>query len=187
MQHSSLQTFLSEVYISYYTIIRGPDVLHNVIVSRYVAFSQINIFFANMLVFHHWQNGFVDPMKWLVMPHLPADRSLETPGVAYEWKRFTTSRAEASKSVWARTLMENKLNKIWWGPLSAIFTLQDHNDWFLPVKEFLFIDSDMHLCFCIFQNSSTWIFGWCMRLFLLRLLSHTRLLSTDSWRNLIPA
>jgi len=37
-----LQTFFSEGHISYSTTVRGPDILRNVIVSRYVAFHQIN-------------------------------------------------------------------------------------------------------------------------------------------------
>jgi len=36
-----LQTFLPEGHISYYTAVRGSDILRNVIVSGYVTFYQI--------------------------------------------------------------------------------------------------------------------------------------------------
>jgi len=39
--------FLSEGHISYYTTVRGPDILRNVIVSGYDLFYQINKFFVN--------------------------------------------------------------------------------------------------------------------------------------------
>jgi len=39
--------FLSEGHISYYTNVRGPDILHNRIVSGYVILYQIRNFFAN--------------------------------------------------------------------------------------------------------------------------------------------
>ena len=38
--------------------VRGPDILHNVIVSGYVTFYQISEFFVNMLFFQCWQNVF---------------------------------------------------------------------------------------------------------------------------------
>jgi len=46
-----LQTSLSEGHISYYTTVRGPDVLCNVIVSKYATFYQINKCFVNILYF----------------------------------------------------------------------------------------------------------------------------------------
>ena len=49
-----LQTFLSEGHISYYTTVRGPDILRNVVVSDYVTFYQINKSFANILFFYFW-------------------------------------------------------------------------------------------------------------------------------------
>jgi len=42
-----LQTFLSKGHISYYTTVRGPEILRNVIVSGYLTFRQINKFFVN--------------------------------------------------------------------------------------------------------------------------------------------
>jgi len=38
----SLQAFLSGGYISYYTTVRGSDILRNVTVSGYVTFYKIN-------------------------------------------------------------------------------------------------------------------------------------------------
>jgi len=46
------QAFLSEDHTNYYTTVRGPDILRNMIVSEYVAFYQINKLFVNMLFFH---------------------------------------------------------------------------------------------------------------------------------------
>jgi len=65
-----LQNFLSEGHISYYTTVRGPDILRNVIVSGYVAFYQINKCFVNKLFFHSWQNVFAGLRKWLRGPSL---------------------------------------------------------------------------------------------------------------------
>jgi len=48
-----LQTFLSEAHISCYTTFRGPDILHDVIFSKYVAFYEINKFFVNPIFFHY--------------------------------------------------------------------------------------------------------------------------------------
>jgi len=47
------QTFLAESHMSYYTIVRGPDILRNVIVSGYVTFYQISKFFVNILFLHY--------------------------------------------------------------------------------------------------------------------------------------
>ena len=58
VQNRGLQTFLSEDHTSYYTTVRGPDTLLNVIVSGYVAFYQINKSFVNIFFIHYWQNGF---------------------------------------------------------------------------------------------------------------------------------
>jgi len=66
-----LQTFLSEAHISCYTTFRGPDILHDVIFSKYVAFYEINKFFVNPIFFHYWWNGFAGRI-W------PASRILET-------------------------------------------------------------------------------------------------------------
>ena len=46
-----LQTFLSEGHINYYTTVRGPDILRNMIVSGYVAFYKINKCFVNISSF----------------------------------------------------------------------------------------------------------------------------------------
>jgi len=45
--------FLGEDHISYCTTVRGPDILRKVIFSGYATFYQINIFFANILLFHY--------------------------------------------------------------------------------------------------------------------------------------
>ena len=50
-----LQTFLPEGHISYCTTVRGPHTLHNVIVSGYATFYEINKCFVNVLFFHYWQ------------------------------------------------------------------------------------------------------------------------------------
>jgi len=57
--NQDLQTFLPEGRIRYFTTVRGPHILRNVIVSGYVAFYQTNKFFVNTLNFHYWQNVFV--------------------------------------------------------------------------------------------------------------------------------
>jgi len=62
--------FFSEGHISYYTTVRGLDILRNVIVLGYFPFYQINKFFVNIWFFHNWQNAFTGQI-W------PADRSLE--------------------------------------------------------------------------------------------------------------
>ena len=51
--HQGSPSFLCDGHISYYQTVRGPDTLRNVIVSEYVPFYQINIFFVNILIFHH--------------------------------------------------------------------------------------------------------------------------------------
>jgi len=56
--------FLPEGHVSYFTTVRGPDFLRNVIVSGYVAFYLTNKFFVNTLIFHYWQNVFVAGWKW---------------------------------------------------------------------------------------------------------------------------
>jgi len=43
--------FLSEVHITYYTTLQGPDILRNEIVSGYVAFYQINKCFVVYIIF----------------------------------------------------------------------------------------------------------------------------------------
>ena len=62
--------FLSDGHISYYTTLRGLDILRNVIVSEYATFNQINKFFVNISVFHFWQTGFASRMKWLRRPEI---------------------------------------------------------------------------------------------------------------------
>jgi len=42
---------LSEGHISYYTTVRGPDILRNVIASGYLTFYQINKCFVQVLFF----------------------------------------------------------------------------------------------------------------------------------------
>jgi len=46
-----LQTFLYEGHISKYTTVRGPGILQNEIVLKYVAFYQINKIFVNIYFF----------------------------------------------------------------------------------------------------------------------------------------
>jgi len=55
MLSRDLQTFLSEGHISYYTQLRGLDILRDVIVSGYLTFYQINTFLVKILFFHYWQ------------------------------------------------------------------------------------------------------------------------------------
>ena len=80
---------MSEVQISYYTTVRGPLILHNVIVSRYITFYQMNKLFKNISFFQYWQNVFTGP-------------SLDTPAVAHyrislahdqHWEEQNTSTA----------------------------------------------------------------------------------------------
>jgi len=47
----SARLVLSESHISSSARVRGPDILHNAIVSEYVTFYQINKFFLDMLFF----------------------------------------------------------------------------------------------------------------------------------------
>jgi len=49
---------LSENHISYYTTVRGLDILGNVTVLGYVIFYQVNKFFVNVLFLHCKQNVF---------------------------------------------------------------------------------------------------------------------------------
>ena len=56
LYNRGLQTFLSKGHISYYTSVRGPDILRNVIVLGYLTLHQINKFFVNILFFHYWQS-----------------------------------------------------------------------------------------------------------------------------------
>jgi len=57
LSNPNLHCFLlsSHLVHNYYTTVRGPDILCNVIVSRDVTFYQINKFFLNILleVFHY--------------------------------------------------------------------------------------------------------------------------------------
>ena len=59
----ALQSFLYEGHTCYYIIVRGPDILHNVNVSRYVTFYQINKCFVDILIFQYWQKVFTGRMK----------------------------------------------------------------------------------------------------------------------------
>jgi len=56
-----LYKYVGEDHISYWTTVRGPDILRNVIFSGYAT----NIFFANILFFHYRQNVFCGRVKWL--------------------------------------------------------------------------------------------------------------------------
>ena len=47
--HKGSTSFLCDGHISYYQTVRGTDTLRNVIVSGYVTFYQINIFFVNFI------------------------------------------------------------------------------------------------------------------------------------------
>ena len=71
-----LQIFLLEGHISYYTTVRGRDLLRNVIVSWFVTFYRINKFLVKILCFHYWQNGFAG-LIW------PVGRSLEASDLDY--------------------------------------------------------------------------------------------------------
>jgi len=46
-----IQTFLPQLQISDYTIVQGPGILHNVNVSGYVTFCEINEFFVYIFFF----------------------------------------------------------------------------------------------------------------------------------------
>ena len=59
----TIQSFLYEGHTCYYTIVRGPDILHNVNVSRYVTFYQINKCFVNILFFQYSQKVSTGRMK----------------------------------------------------------------------------------------------------------------------------
>jgi len=48
-----LQTFLSEGHISYYTIVRGQNILRDMIFSGHVTFYQSNKCFVNILFFQY--------------------------------------------------------------------------------------------------------------------------------------
>ena len=56
---------LGEDHISYCKIVRGPDILRNVIFSGHVPFYQINRFFVSILFFHYSQNALRPGVKWL--------------------------------------------------------------------------------------------------------------------------
>ena len=66
-----LQTYLSKGHISYYTTVRGPDILRNAFISGYITFCQIIKSFVYLFFFHCWQNVYAGRI-W------PAGRSLET-------------------------------------------------------------------------------------------------------------
>jgi len=83
-----LQMFLPEGHISYYTTLRGPDLLRNVIVTEYVIFNHISKCFVNIFFCHYWQNlcgrmkmasraGWNGLTGWI----WSAGRRLETPGL----------------------------------------------------------------------------------------------------------
>jgi len=67
-----LQTFLFVGHISYYSKVRGPEiiVIRNVSVSGWATLYQINMFFVKYIIFHYWQNVFADWVKWLCRPDL---------------------------------------------------------------------------------------------------------------------
>jgi len=50
---SGVSKFCIKGHISYYTTVRGPDILRNLIISGYLTFHQINTFFVNILFFHY--------------------------------------------------------------------------------------------------------------------------------------
>ena len=60
----------SEGHISCYSTVRGPDILNNVTVLRYVTFYQVIKYFAIISSLYCWQNVFAGRMKWLRGPHL---------------------------------------------------------------------------------------------------------------------
>jgi len=72
-----LQTFLTVSHISHYTTVRGLNIFRNVIVSAYVAFYQINKFFANILFSQYWQNVLALGWNGFAGRICPACRSLE--------------------------------------------------------------------------------------------------------------
>jgi len=75
-----LQTFLSEGHICYYATVRGPDILHNVIVSGYVTFYKVKKNFVIMLSFHCYCSIMSPRARWngFAGRIWPADCSLET-------------------------------------------------------------------------------------------------------------
>jgi len=50
--------FLPEGHISQYATVRGLDIFRNVIISGYVAFTQIKKCFVNIIIIHYWLNVF---------------------------------------------------------------------------------------------------------------------------------
>jgi len=75
VQIRGLQTFLSKGHISYYTTVRRPDILRNLIASGYVKLYMLNSTKSNSYkyIFYYCQNVFAGRI-W------PAGHSLETPG-----------------------------------------------------------------------------------------------------------
>jgi len=67
--HQGLQTFLSQGHISYYTTVQRPNILHNVIDSRYVTFYQINKFFISTVLslLKKWFHGLEEMALWAVV------------------------------------------------------------------------------------------------------------------------
>ena len=67
-----LQTFLFKGHISYYTTVRGPDILRNLIASGYVKLYMLNSTksISYKYIFYYCQNVFAGWMKWRRGPHL---------------------------------------------------------------------------------------------------------------------
>jgi len=65
------QTFAQCIILLKGTLVRGTNILHNVIASGYVTFYEIKKFFVNILLFLYWQSFFADRI-WT------ACRNLET-------------------------------------------------------------------------------------------------------------
>jgi len=79
--NKSLQTFLSEGHVSYYTAVGLPDILCNVIVSGYVTFDQIDKHFRNELFLKLLLDEMASPAGWngitiWIFPHIIVWRTL---------------------------------------------------------------------------------------------------------------
>jgi len=84
-------TFLGEDHISYCTIVRGPDILCNLIFSGYVTLYQINIFFVNIWFFIIGKMCFAAGWNGFAGRILPVGHSVENPDIDYEeeWWQHT--------------------------------------------------------------------------------------------------
>jgi len=79
-----LQPIVTESHISYYTTVRGPEIVRNVIVSGYVPFYQINKCFGNISRFYFWQTVFAVGWNGSAGRIWPTDNIWQTPGVVWQ-------------------------------------------------------------------------------------------------------